>query len=166
MQICEICFCMRHFCITTLFFLWCVRGYFFCLCHTLKTIFVKPCLMVCWYRLQTMMVWLWGVNLWVFLQSNVSYTKIFDLDQNHLTHNEIWKVVNFFAFLFQKTNFNTKWKVVCCFSWFSILTINISTMKLWCVSSCLKHTDNQINKCPCTKKKLCLCMGCQQPRKF
>ncbi|XP_057435567.1 uncharacterized protein LOC130728205 isoform X2 [Lotus japonicus] len=41
--------------------------------------------------LMTMMVWLWGVNLWVFLQSNVSYTKIFDLDQNHLTHNEIWK---------------------------------------------------------------------------
>lgn len=104
--------------------------------------------------LQTMMVWLWGVNLWVFLQSNVSYTKIFDLDQNHLTHNEIWKVVNFFAFLFQKTNFNAKWKVVCCFSWFSILTINISTMKLWCVSSCLKHNDNQINKCPCTKKKI------------
>ncbi|KAF5195088.1 EXS (ERD1/XPR1/SYG1) family protein [Thalictrum thalictroides] len=37
------------------------------------------------------MVWLWGVNLWVFAQSTVSYTEVFDLDQNHLTHNEIWK---------------------------------------------------------------------------
>lgn len=41
--------------------------------------------------LVTMMVWLWGVNLWVFAQSTVSYPKVFDLDQNHLTHNEIWK---------------------------------------------------------------------------
>ncbi|PSS16406.1 SPX and EXS domain-containing protein [Actinidia chinensis var. chinensis] len=41
--------------------------------------------------LVTMMVWLWGVNLWVFLQANVNYAKIFDLDQNHLTHREIWK---------------------------------------------------------------------------
>ncbi|KHN29396.1 SPX and EXS domain-containing protein 1 [Glycine soja] len=43
--------------------------------------------------LVTMMVWLWGVNLWVFLQSTVSYAKVFDLDQNHLTHKEIWKVL-------------------------------------------------------------------------
>jgi hypothetical protein len=42
---------------------------------------------------QTMMVWLWGVNLWVFAQSTISYAKIFDLDQNHLTHREIWKVL-------------------------------------------------------------------------
>ncbi|XP_021907288.1 uncharacterized protein LOC110821677 [Carica papaya] len=42
--------------------------------------------------LVTMMVWLWGVNLWVFSQSTVNYAKIFDLDQNHLTHREIWKV--------------------------------------------------------------------------
>ncbi|KAH0980374.1 hypothetical protein GBA52_007551 [Prunus armeniaca] len=39
----------------------------------------------------TLMVWLWGVNLWVFSQSNIGYAKIFDLDQNHLTHKEIWK---------------------------------------------------------------------------
>jgi hypothetical protein len=44
------------------------------------------------FDLQTMMVWLWGVNLWVFAQSTISYAKIFDLDQNHLTHREIWKV--------------------------------------------------------------------------
>ena len=43
--------------------------------------------------MQTMMVWLWGINLWVFAQSNIGYVKIFDLDQSHLTHREIWKVV-------------------------------------------------------------------------
>ncbi|KAL2456434.1 EXS (ERD1/XPR1/SYG1) family protein [Forsythia ovata] len=42
--------------------------------------------------LVTMMVWLWGINLWVFAQANVGYAKIFDLDQSHLTHREIWKV--------------------------------------------------------------------------
>ncbi|MED6172103.1 hypothetical protein PIB30_047069 [Stylosanthes scabra] len=41
--------------------------------------------------LVTMMVWLWGINLWVFLQSSISYPKIFEIDQNHLTHKEIWK---------------------------------------------------------------------------
>ncbi|XP_052207803.1 uncharacterized protein LOC127811710 [Diospyros lotus] len=41
--------------------------------------------------LVTMMVWLWGINLWVFALTNVNYTKIFDLDQYHLTHREIWK---------------------------------------------------------------------------
>ncbi|KAL5797798.1 hypothetical protein ACOSQ2_002618 [Xanthoceras sorbifolium] len=41
--------------------------------------------------LVTMMVWFWGVNLWVFAQANVNYAKIFDLDQDHLTQREIWK---------------------------------------------------------------------------
>ncbi|XP_062001530.1 uncharacterized protein LOC133718684 [Rosa rugosa] len=41
--------------------------------------------------LMTLMVWLWGVNLWVFSQANIGYAKIFDLDQNHLTHKEVWK---------------------------------------------------------------------------
>ncbi|XVE77048.1 hypothetical protein DITRI_Ditri13aG0030600 [Diplodiscus trichospermus] len=41
--------------------------------------------------LVTMMVWLWGVCLWVFSQSTINYAKIFDLDQNHLSHREIWK---------------------------------------------------------------------------
>ncbi|KAB1209838.1 SPX and EXS domain-containing protein 1 [Morella rubra] len=41
--------------------------------------------------LVTMTVWLWGVNLWCFSQANVNFAKIFDLDQNHLTHREIWK---------------------------------------------------------------------------
>ncbi|KAK0589478.1 hypothetical protein LWI29_014921 [Acer saccharum] len=41
--------------------------------------------------LVTMMVWFWGVNLWVFAQANVGYAKIFDLNQDHLTHREIWK---------------------------------------------------------------------------
>lgn len=41
--------------------------------------------------LVTFMVWLWGINLWVFAQSTVNYAKIFDLDHTHLTHREIWK---------------------------------------------------------------------------
>ncbi|KAK1266041.1 hypothetical protein QJS04_geneDACA000147 [Acorus gramineus] len=45
--------------------------------------------------LVSMTVWLWGVNLWVFSQSSVSYPKIFDLDHTHLTHREIWKVIMF-----------------------------------------------------------------------
>ncbi|WCJ37608.1 EXS (ERD1/XPR1/SYG1) family protein [Euphorbia peplus] len=49
--------------------------------------------------LVTMMVWLWGVNLWVFSQSTVSYAKIFDLDQNHLTHREIWKVATWMTII-------------------------------------------------------------------
>lgn len=41
------------------------------------------------------MVWLWGVNLWVFSQGSVNYAKVFDLDHNHLTHREMWKVLYF-----------------------------------------------------------------------
>ncbi|KAK7272305.1 hypothetical protein RJT34_28816 [Clitoria ternatea] len=41
--------------------------------------------------LATLMVWLWGINLWFFAQGGVNYAKIFDLEQNHLTHREIWK---------------------------------------------------------------------------
>ncbi|XP_074353300.1 uncharacterized protein LOC141692386 isoform X1 [Apium graveolens] len=41
--------------------------------------------------LVTMMVWLWGINLWVFFQANINYATIFELDQYHLTHREIWK---------------------------------------------------------------------------
>ncbi|KAF6160438.1 hypothetical protein GIB67_019207, partial [Kingdonia uniflora] len=47
--------------------------------------------------LVTMMVWLWGVNLWVFAQTTVNYAKIFDLDQSHLTHREIWRVLLYAA---------------------------------------------------------------------
>ncbi|KAA8526480.1 hypothetical protein F0562_008317 [Nyssa sinensis] len=49
--------------------------------------------------LVTMMVWLWGVNLWFFVQANVNYAKIFDLDQNHLTHREIWKCANWMTII-------------------------------------------------------------------
>ncbi|KAL7238428.1 hypothetical protein ACSBR2_004515 [Camellia fascicularis] len=48
-------------------------------------------------HLQTMMVWLWGVNLWVFALASVPYSKIFDLDENHLIHREIWKVTVFYG---------------------------------------------------------------------
>ncbi|XP_057544318.1 uncharacterized protein LOC130823631 isoform X2 [Amaranthus tricolor] len=47
--------------------------------------------------LVTLMVWLWGINLWVFSQANVNYAKIFDIDQTHLTHWEIWKVLLYIA---------------------------------------------------------------------
>lgn len=42
-----------------------------------------------------MMVWLWGINLWIFSLSNINYAKVFDLDQNHMSYKEIWKVSNF-----------------------------------------------------------------------
>ncbi|QHN95365.1 SPX and EXS domain-containing protein [Arachis hypogaea] len=41
--------------------------------------------------LAALMVWLWGINLWFFAQAGVNYARIFDLDQNYLTHREIWK---------------------------------------------------------------------------
>lgn len=43
---------------------------------------------------QTLMVWLWGVNLWVFSRSGVDYAAIFYLGPDHLSHREIWKVYN------------------------------------------------------------------------
>ncbi|OIT27898.1 hypothetical protein A4A49_63996, partial [Nicotiana attenuata] len=50
--------------------------------------------------LVTMMVWFWGINLWVFAQANVNYAKFFDLDQNHhLSHREIWKMSEIIQFL-------------------------------------------------------------------
>ncbi|URE18848.1 EXS family [Musa troglodytarum] len=48
--------------------------------------------------LVTLMVWLWGVNLWIFSQSSVNYAKVFDLDHTHLTHREIWKAITFSDF--------------------------------------------------------------------
>ncbi|KAG9143361.1 hypothetical protein Leryth_022205 [Lithospermum erythrorhizon] len=48
--------------------------------------------------LVTMAVWLWGTNLFVFSLSPVNYAKIFDLDQYHLTHKEIWKAITFADF--------------------------------------------------------------------
>ncbi|XP_010414013.1 PREDICTED: uncharacterized protein LOC104700226 [Camelina sativa] len=39
----------------------------------------------------TLMVWLWGVNLWVFSRSGVDYAAIFFLGPDHLSHREIWK---------------------------------------------------------------------------
>ncbi|KAL5206807.1 hypothetical protein ABZP36_035016 [Zizania latifolia] len=42
--------------------------------------------------LVALMIWLWGVNLWVFAQSSVNYARVFDLAQTHLSHREIWRV--------------------------------------------------------------------------
>ncbi|PHT98069.1 hypothetical protein BC332_33003 [Capsicum chinense] len=43
--------------------------------------------------LVTLVVWFWGMNLWVFAQANVDFARIFDVDRNHLTHREIWKPI-------------------------------------------------------------------------
>lgn len=95
---CGIYFYTRLFCIIILFFSWLVS--FWQLCRILVYFFKHY--LHCFFPFtnafsigliwQTVMVWLWGVNLWVFAQSTVNYAKIFDLDQNHLTHREIWKV--------------------------------------------------------------------------
>lgn len=88
---------MRHSCITTLSFWWWVDIYLFKnrFLLDLRSSYNFLC-STFWFFLQTMMVWLWGVNLWVFSQGSANYTKIFDLDQNHLTHHEIWKVLKLF----------------------------------------------------------------------
>jgi hypothetical protein len=42
---------------------------------------------------QAYTVALWGINLWAFSHSRVSYPKVFTIDpSNHLTHLDIWKV--------------------------------------------------------------------------
>jgi hypothetical protein len=43
--------------------------------------------------LMALMVWLWGVNVYVFLNARIPYAKVFELEHIHLTHHEIWKVV-------------------------------------------------------------------------
>ncbi|CAO2205535.1 unnamed protein product [Urochloa humidicola] len=40
--------------------------------------------------LVALMIWSWGVNLWVFARSSVNYAKVFDLAQPLLSHREIW----------------------------------------------------------------------------
>uniref|UniRef100_A0A0C9QWA0 TSA: Wollemia nobilis Ref_Wollemi_Transcript_4388_1780 transcribed RNA sequence n=1 Tax=Wollemia nobilis TaxID=56998 RepID=A0A0C9QWA0_9CONI len=50
--------------------------------------------------LVAMMIWLWGVNIWVFSQSSVNYTRIFDFDpNNYLTHKEIWKCASWMTII-------------------------------------------------------------------
>ena len=74
--------------------------------------------------LQTMMVWLWGINLWVFSQSNVNYAKIFELDQNHLTHREIWKVKDLsYAYSFSSTS-NITSKQLYIFCYYDLLLVH------------------------------------------
>ncbi|XP_057850582.1 uncharacterized protein LOC131061087 isoform X1 [Cryptomeria japonica] len=50
--------------------------------------------------LVAMMIWLWGVNVWVFSQSSVNYAKIFEFDySNYLTHKEIWKCASWMTLI-------------------------------------------------------------------
>jgi hypothetical protein len=44
------------------------------------------------FLLQSAMVWLWGVNVYVFLALRIPYARVFELDSNYITHNDIWKV--------------------------------------------------------------------------
>lgn len=95
-------FYMKHFCILILFFSRLVFlptiSVFVCVCTygyiLLYLLYILHCIIVFHliFMFQALMVWLWGINLWVFAQGGVNYAKIFDLDQNHLTHGEIWKV--------------------------------------------------------------------------
>lgn len=43
--------------------------------------------------MQSMMVWLWGLNMYGFLEARIPYAKVFDLEYDHLTHHDIWKVM-------------------------------------------------------------------------
>ncbi|KAL2620767.1 hypothetical protein R1flu_000972 [Riccia fluitans] len=49
--------------------------------------------------MMAMMIWLWGINVLVFLRSRVNYAKVFDLDTSHLTHWEIWKIASWMTIL-------------------------------------------------------------------
>ena len=106
--------------------------------------------------IQTMMVWLWGVNLWVFLQSTVSYAKVFDLDQNHLSHKEIWKVVRFFALpSFLRKHYSIQSGKLFDFFFFLILDFenqyfNHGFACIWC----FENIGNQSNKCLGTQKQI------------
>ncbi|GBG68344.1 hypothetical protein CBR_g2888 [Chara braunii] len=44
-------------------------------------------------------LWLWGINLYVFANSRVSYSKIFEFDHGHLTHGDIWKIAGWLSTL-------------------------------------------------------------------
>lgn len=49
-------------------------------------LYYSPLLMIAF------MLWLWGINVYGFSHSRVSYPKVFDLDHNHLTHRDIWRI--------------------------------------------------------------------------
>ncbi|CAK9223805.1 unnamed protein product [Sphagnum troendelagicum] len=44
--------------------------------------------------LMSMMVWLWGLNMYGFLEARIPYAKVFDLEYDHLTHHDIWKIAS------------------------------------------------------------------------
>lgn len=94
---------MKHFCILILFFqrlvppllTVCTFAFHSMWMHgsiRLSSTFVVSLCFMSFFIFQALMVWLWGINLWFFSQGGVNYAKIFDLDQSHLTHREIWKV--------------------------------------------------------------------------
>lgn len=41
-----------------------------------------------------MMIWLWGINIWVFMTCRINYAKIFELDSSHLSYKETWTIAS------------------------------------------------------------------------
>lgn len=44
--------------------------------------------------LVAMMIWFWGINVWVFMISRINYAKVFELDTTHLTAKDIWMLAS------------------------------------------------------------------------
>ncbi|CAF2151010.1 unnamed protein product [Brassica napus] len=80
----------------------------------------------------TMMVWLWGVNLWVFSRTGVDYAAIFYLGPDHHSHKEIWKVLQFLSYLPSLSNdFLKNLRVSQCARWMTTITLTSMTVYLY-----------------------------------
>eukprot|EP00250_Pteridium_aquilinum_P000929 c11113_g1_i1 orf=139-1203(+) len=49
--------------------------------------------------LLALMLWLWGINLWVFALSRINYAKVFELDAAHLMWKEVWGMAFWITFI-------------------------------------------------------------------
>ncbi|CAN7127750.1 unnamed protein product [Brassica rapa subsp. narinosa] len=80
----------------------------------------------------TMMVWLWGVNLWVFSRTGVDYAAIFYLGPDHHSHKEIWKVLQFLSYLPSLSNdFLKNLRVSQCARWMTTTILTSMTAYLY-----------------------------------
>ncbi|CAN6863344.1 unnamed protein product [Brassica oleracea] len=83
----------------------------------------------------TMMVWFWGVNLWVFSRTGVDYAAIFYLGPDHLSHKEIWKVLQFLSYLPSLSNeFLKNLRVSQCARWMTTIILTSMTAYLYLYS--------------------------------
>ena len=79
-----------------------------------------------------MMVWLWGVNLWVFSRTGVDYAAIFYLGPDHHSHKEIWKVLQFLSYLPSLSNdFLKNLRVSQCARWMTTTILTSMTAYLY-----------------------------------